>query len=51
MLRRSLKEILEFKEDITFDSPYRHYVIDGLFSDEVLNEISDSNYLLNAKGM
>jgi Rps23 Pro-64 3,4-dihydroxylase Tpa1-like proline 4-hydroxylase len=50
MLRRSLKEILEYQEDITFDFPYRHYVIDGLFSDDVLSDITDSNYLLSAKG-
>jgi Rps23 Pro-64 3,4-dihydroxylase Tpa1-like proline 4-hydroxylase len=50
MLQKSLSEILKNKDEITYNSPFRHYVIDGLFSDEILRTINNPEYLQSVKG-
>lgn len=50
MLQKNLKEVLENKDEITYNSPFKHYVIDGLFSDEFLRTINNAEYLQSIKG-
>ena len=50
MLNKSLSEILAKKDDYTFDIPFRHWVIDGLFNNDVLRKINSPEYLTSVKG-
>lgn len=50
MLKKQLNTILQNKSLYTFDSPFRHYIIDGLFDDDILKTINNPEYLQSVKG-
>ena len=50
MLQKKLSDILLNKVDITYNLPFTHYVIDGLFDPKVLEPLTDAEYLLRVKG-
>lgn len=50
MLQKKLSELLENRDDITFNVPFKHYVINDLFNDDVLRSINKPEYLTSVKG-
>lgn len=50
MLQKNLSDILTNRDEVTYNSPFRHYVIDGLFDEGILRSINDANYLQTIKG-
>lgn len=50
MLQKNLSKILESRDEITFNSPFKHFVIDGLFSNDFLRTINNVDYLQSIKG-
>lgn len=50
MLNKSLSDILVNVDSITYNVPFKHYVIDNLFQDDILSPICDADYLKSAKG-
>ena len=46
MLNKSLIEILGEKEKYFFSDPFDHYVIDGLFDPDILNQVGNTKELL-----
>jgi Rps23 Pro-64 3,4-dihydroxylase Tpa1-like proline 4-hydroxylase len=50
MLQKSLAEVISNRDQYTYDIPFRHYVIDGLFDDVMLRKINNPEYLTSVKG-
>jgi Rps23 Pro-64 3,4-dihydroxylase Tpa1-like proline 4-hydroxylase len=50
ILQKKLSDILANKELYTFNDPFPHYVIDGLFNDDILKKINNPQYLTSVKG-
>lgn len=50
MINYNLKNLIKHKDVYTFLEPYEHYVIDGLFDNEILKSVTDINYLKSIKG-
>jgi len=50
MLQKKLFDVLSNKVEITYNIPFTHYVIDGLFDRKVLEPLTDAEYLLRVKG-
>lgn len=50
MLKINLSDLLQRADDITYNVPFKHYVIDGLFEDELLRSINNPEYLQTIKG-
>lgn len=50
MLKKSLQSILDNAAEYRRETPFMHYVIDGLFNDEILKEINNPEMLLNLRG-
>lgn len=50
MLQKSLKDILHNKDLISYNDPFPHFIINNLFDDEILSEISNNETLIDVKG-
>lgn len=50
MIQKKLENIIKNKSLYTFETPFRHYIIDGLFEDEILKSINNPEYLQSIKG-
>jgi len=46
MLNKSLQEVLNNKDQITFNEPFIHYVIKDLFDPEILSQVGSSSDLI-----
>lgn len=50
MLNFDLKNLIRNKHVFTFDEPFRHYVIDGLFDEKILKSFNTPEILKSVKG-